>query len=88
LDYNYSSHSWRLSGGYEAKLIQTLSDYFNFTHKIINCANDWGIQLPNKTWTGIIGKIVSKVCFKMNYYFITHYIYGVKLSFSKIESNS
>jgi hypothetical protein len=38
-----------------------MSKYFNFSMKIIECNNDWGIQLPNKTWSGIIGKIVSKV---------------------------
>jgi hypothetical protein len=29
--------------------------------KIIECDNDWGIILPYKTWSGIIGKVVSKV---------------------------
>jgi len=61
LDYEINNNRWLVSGGFEGILVQTLSKYFNFTYEIINCNNDWGIQLPNKTWTGIIGKIVSKV---------------------------
>jgi hypothetical protein len=28
--------------------------------KITECNNDAGMKLPNKTWSGLIGKIVSK----------------------------
>jgi hypothetical protein len=61
LNYDKSKDLWLYSGGFEAELFHTMSHFFNFTYKIINCNNDWGIQLQNKTWTGIIGKIVSKV---------------------------
>jgi hypothetical protein len=61
LDYDYNNHKWILSGGYEGKLIQTLSKHFNFTYKIINSYKNWGMLLPNKSWTGITGKLVSKV---------------------------
>jgi hypothetical protein len=50
-----------LIGGIEAKILLKMSQYFNFSYKIINCNYDWGILLPNKSWTGIIGKIVNKV---------------------------
>jgi hypothetical protein len=50
-----------LKSGLDVRLINELSKYFNFSMKIIECNYDWGIQLPNKTWSGIIGKIVSKV---------------------------
>jgi hypothetical protein len=61
LDFDLINKTQILSGGYEGKLIQTMSEYFNFTYELINCNKDWGNQMPNKTWTGIIGKIVSKV---------------------------
>jgi hypothetical protein len=61
LDYDRKNNNWFFSGGVEAKLMQVMRNYFNFTYKIINCYNDWGIELPNKTWTGIIVKIASKV---------------------------
>jgi hypothetical protein len=51
----------RLNGGFEVELLNTMSKHFNFTYKMIDCKNDWGIQLPNKSWTGIISKIFSKV---------------------------
>ncbi len=37
------------------------SNHLNFSLKIIHCYYDWGIKLPNKTWSGIIGKIASRV---------------------------
>jgi hypothetical protein len=61
LDYNTSDSKWVFSGGFEVELFKAMSDYFNFTYKIINCNSDWGIRLPNETWTGIIGSVASKV---------------------------
>jgi hypothetical protein len=61
LGYNYNNNNWFLSGGFEVKLIHTLSKHFNFTYSIINCNSDWGTEWPNKTWTGIVGKIANKV---------------------------
>jgi hypothetical protein len=61
LDYDRKSNAWIFSGGVGVQLMQVMSNYFNFTYKIINCYNEWGIQLSNKTWNGVIGKIVSKV---------------------------
>ncbi len=63
LDFNEKFRIWSLKSGLEVRLINEMSKYFNFSMKIIECNNDWGIQLPNKTWSGIIGKIVSKVQF-------------------------
>jgi hypothetical protein len=61
LDYNNNSKTWLLKGGLDVKLINELSNYLNFSIKLIECNFDWGMKLPNKTWSGIIGKIVSKV---------------------------
>jgi len=61
LDFNKTSRIWSLKSGLDVRLINEMSKYFNFSMKIIECNSDWGIQLPNKTWSGIIGKIVSKV---------------------------
>jgi hypothetical protein len=52
-----------LKSGLDARLINEMSKYFNFSMKIIECNKISGKQLPNKTWSGIIGKIVSKVQF-------------------------
>jgi hypothetical protein len=61
LGYEPINNSWFLSSGYEVELIKSLSQYFNFTYRLINCNEVWGELLPNKTWNGVIGKIVSKV---------------------------
>jgi len=61
LDHETNNNTWLLSGGLEVKLLRALSDHFNFDYKIINCVEKWGIKLPNKTWTGVIGEISSKV---------------------------
>ncbi len=63
LDFNKTSRTWSLKSGLDVRLINEMSKYFNFSMKIIECNRLWGIQLPNKTWSGIIGKIVSKVQF-------------------------
>lgn len=54
-------NKWHFSGGYEVRLIEELSKFFNFTYDIINCDSDWGKQWSNSTWTGLIGKIASNV---------------------------
>ena len=52
---------WKLTAGIEFKLLQALSKHINFTYHIINCNNHWGSYTPaNKSWSGIIGAIVSK----------------------------
>ncbi len=63
MDFNETSRIWSFKSGLDVRLINEMSKYFNFSMKIIECYSDWGIQLPNKTWSGIIGKIVSKVHF-------------------------
>jgi hypothetical protein len=70
LDFDHSNKTHILSGGYEGKLIQTMSKHFNFTYELIICNNDWGTQMPNKTWTGIIGKIVSEVYSEIYFFFL------------------
>jgi hypothetical protein len=42
--------------------LKSMNKYFNFTYKIIDCNSDWGIRLPDMTWTGIIGNVSTKVC--------------------------
>ncbi len=61
IDYDTSNNRWLFRGGFEVTLIQTISKHFNFTYEIINCNSDWGTELPNNSWTGIIGKIANKV---------------------------
>ncbi len=63
MDFNETSRIWSLKSGLDVRLINEMSKYFNFSMKIIECNKHWGMQLPNKTWSGIIGKIVSKVQF-------------------------
>jgi len=67
LEYDPGHNSWVLRGGIEVELIQLMSKYFNFTYQIINCFAERGIELHNKTWTGIIGKVNSSVCLKIIY---------------------
>ena len=43
------------------KLIQVLSERFNFTMQIIECGFKWGRKLPNGSWDGIIGKLLNDV---------------------------
>jgi hypothetical protein len=89
LDYNTSDSKWVFSGGYEVELFKAMSDYFNFTYKIINCYSDWGIRLPNKTWTGIIGSVASKVILE-NFNQLFHKILLNKIDFQiyNFENNS
>ncbi len=61
LNYESSNRTWDLSGGLEVRLLESLSKHFNFTYRIINCNSDWGVLLENNTWTGIVGKVASKV---------------------------
>jgi hypothetical protein len=63
LNFNETSRIWSLKSGLDARLINEMSKYFNFSIKVIECNSDWGIQSLNKTWSGIIGKILSKVQF-------------------------
>jgi hypothetical protein len=70
-----------LIGRYEGKLIQTMCKHFNFTYELIICNNDWGTQMPFKTWTGIIGKIVSEVYSEVYLFFCTE----ISISFQIID---
>uniref|UniRef100_A0A6P6XLS1 Glutamate receptor ionotropic, kainate 4-like n=1 Tax=Dermatophagoides pteronyssinus TaxID=6956 RepID=A0A6P6XLS1_DERPT len=46
--------------GIEVQLLQTLSDYFNFQIKFINCHGVYGSLSTNSSnWTGIIGKVMN-----------------------------
>jgi hypothetical protein len=67
LNRESKNNKWFFEGGFEAKLLHTMSEHFNFTYEVLFCNNEWRIQLPNKTWNGIMGKITSKVCFKNKY---------------------
>ena len=44
--------------GIDYHLIQYLSNYFNFTWKLIHANNEWG-QFIDGQWTGLIGKVVN-----------------------------
>ncbi len=61
LNYESSNRTWSFTGGLEVKLLESLSKHFNFTYRIINCNSDWGVLSANHTWTGIVGKVASKV---------------------------
>ena len=61
LEFNQTNHKWKGMGGLDLKVIQILSDIFNFTIEILNCGFKWGQKLPNNTWDGIIGKVLYKV---------------------------
>ncbi len=43
----------------EHGIIQTISNYYDFKYNITSCNYEWGLKLPNGTWTGIIGKLVT-----------------------------
>jgi len=62
MGYGTDNKTLVLSGGFEVRLFDAMRDYFNFTYQMINCNSDWGVLLPNNTWTGIIGNVHSKVC--------------------------
>ncbi len=61
LNNESSDGKWNFSGGLEVRLLESMSKHFNFTYRIINCNSDWGVLLKNNTWTGIVGKVASKV---------------------------
>ena len=47
--------------GFEANMLQIISQLLNFTFKAIDCHHVWGKELPNKTWDGMIGMVHTKV---------------------------
>ena len=42
-------------------MLKHISIIYNFTYSVIDCDFAWGSLLPNKTWTGIIGLLDTKV---------------------------
>lgn len=65
LSWDQKSQLWKGNGGAEMRLIETLSEYFNFSYEIINCHNQWGNLLPNNTWNGLIGLVSTEVSLMM-----------------------
>ena len=49
------------SGGFEITMLKELSKYYNFKFDLVDCESNWGVLLPNNTWSGIIGKVARKV---------------------------
>ena len=47
--------------GMEIEILKIFSNKLNFTYNTIDCNYDWGVLLPNKSWTGIIGQLAEKV---------------------------
>ena len=45
----------------DLKIMEILSVKLNFTFSVIHCNFQWGDLLPNNTWNGIIGKLVTQV---------------------------
>ncbi|KAF2361867.1 Ionotropic glutamate receptor [Trinorchestia longiramus] len=42
----------------DIRILDTIADEFNFTYAIYEPADgQWGFQLPNKSWTGVIGAV-------------------------------
>ena len=50
-----------MTGGSDYRLLVTLAETFNFSYKVLDCDGHWGSLLPNNSWTGIVGKLASRV---------------------------
>lgn len=61
---NKTNNKPYLESGLDSKIIKTIQNRMNFTVDLVNCNRVWGIQLPNKSWTGIIGALHQKVSFR------------------------
>ena len=60
---NVSSTKYEYKEKYlsDMKILKILSSKLNFTFSLIHSDFHWGHLLPNNTWTGIIGKLVTQV---------------------------
>ncbi|XP_075589664.1 uncharacterized protein LOC124495716 isoform X2 [Dermatophagoides farinae] len=56
----FLSSSLKLTRGSEAHFIETLSSYFNFSFRLVNCKLSWGKKYPNGSWDGMIGLLTDK----------------------------
>ena len=50
-----------ICSGIQCNLMKYLARSFNFSYEIIGVKDGPGYQLPNGSWTGMIGKILSNV---------------------------
>ena len=55
------NNTLKLNTGLEAEILRTLSEALNFTYTLIDCQGMWGSLLQNMSWTGMIGKLDTKV---------------------------
>lgn len=47
--------------GIELTIIRMMSVYFNFTIKLVDCKNLYGIKHRNGTWTGMMRQLIDNV---------------------------
>lgn len=59
--WNEPKQLLEMTGGIEARLLNTLCEKLDFSYELIDLKNNWGAKLPNNTWVGLIGKIVNNV---------------------------
>lgn len=45
----------------DAELLKIMERHYNFTSHLIDERHNWGILLPNGTWTGSVGRVIKKV---------------------------
>ncbi len=62
-DLKYRNNSSEIESieGYEAFILQTLSQKMNFTFELLDCNHKFGKKYPNGSWNGIVGAIVEGV---------------------------
>lgn len=60
-DLPYFAHYGTKNYGIEYLIVKTFAMYYNFSINLISCHNEYGSQLKNGTWTGMIAKIANNV---------------------------
>lgn len=55
-----------LVNGIDAKLINTIQSYMNFTIQVIEWENNWGEKLEDNSWNGLLGIINNEINFYTN----------------------
>ena len=61
LKRNESTNGYYPISGKDIMLFNTIAKHLNLTYEVVNCNGGWGIRPINKTWSGVVGKLQSKV---------------------------
>lgn len=57
--FDKSQNEWRLEGGIEVRFLQMVAKYLNKSIKYLDSNGIFGTELPNGSWTGAVGHVLS-----------------------------